>query len=590
MSPRDAQRAVARIRRLYARHCSNPVVIVADQDGAPEVRVDLRTDRRPVHVQAYHLRIRSDGIDLRAAETDGLRAGLSTLAQLLFAGETQIACMDIDDWPDFARRGVMLDISRDKVPTLATLRGIIDRLAAWKFNELQLYMEHAFVYRAHPTVWRGASPLTGRQIEDLDAYCRERGMTLVPNQNSFGHMERWLCRPRYAPLAETRGPWQTPWGAVRTRPSTLCPVDPRSARLVASLYDALLPHFSADRFNIGCDETWELGQGRSGAACRRRGTGRVYLDFVVRLCRAVRRHRRRVMLWADMLLQFPEIVDALPADIMPMIWGYEVDHPFGRPCSIIASRGLDYYVCPGTSSWCSFAGRTTNALANLRNAAEAGRRHGATGYLITDWGDYGHRQYWPASWVPLVAGACAAWGGGANRSIDAAAEASRHAFDDPTATMGRLWFDAGRVHEASGVALNNRTVLFACMQASLDDPAGVEGLAPGAAERMAAAVDRLAADAKAFRATDTESRLVRDELLATLAVLRHACGRAAVMVGIRQGRGPSRATLRRLGREMNGIIARHRRLWRARNRPGGLRDSLRHYERRRREYERGKAL
>ena len=36
----------------------------------------------------------------------------------------------------------MLDISRDKVPTMATLFHLIDRLAGWKINQLQLYIEH----------------------------------------------------------------------------------------------------------------------------------------------------------------------------------------------------------------------------------------------------------------------------------------------------------------------------------------------------------------------------------------------------------------------------------------------------------------
>ena len=54
----------------------------------------------------------------------------------------------------------MLDISRDKVPTMPTLFALVDRLAEWKINQLQLYIEHTFAYRGHEEVWRNADPMT----------------------------------------------------------------------------------------------------------------------------------------------------------------------------------------------------------------------------------------------------------------------------------------------------------------------------------------------------------------------------------------------------------------------------------------------
>jgi hexosaminidase len=98
----------------------------------------------------------------------------------------------------------MLDISRSKVPTLATLRDLAGRLASWKINQLQLYMEHTFPYTGHEDVWRDASPISPDEILSLDAYCRERHIELVPNQNTLGHFERWLRHGRYSPSPRTR--------------------------------------------------------------------------------------------------------------------------------------------------------------------------------------------------------------------------------------------------------------------------------------------------------------------------------------------------------------------------------------------------
>src|SRR5205807_1993803 len=111
--------------------------------------------------------------------------------------------------------------------------------------------------------------------------------------------------------------------------------------------------------------------------------------------------------------------------------------PFDERCGALARAGLTFYVCPGTSSWCSFAGRTDNALSNLRGAAQAGQRHGAKGYLITDWGDGGHRQYLPASYIPFLYGAAVSWCSTANRDIDVACTASALAFGDSSGDAGR---------------------------------------------------------------------------------------------------------------------------------------------------------
>ena len=499
------------------------------------------------------------------------------------SGHDAIRVMNIADWPDFPARGVMLDISRDKVPSMGTLKRLIDMLAGWKINQLQLYTEHAYAYAGHERVWRGASPITGPQIDELDRYCRDRLIELVPNQNSFGHLERWLRHAPYADLAETTGGWKTPWGETRSTPATLDPGNPGSIRLLRDLYGQLLPRFSSKLLNVGCDETWELGQGRSRAACRRSGAGQVYLRFLMKIRRLVRRHGRRTMFWSDMIHQHPDLIRDLPDDVVPLVWGYEADSPFGRRCAPLAARGLSFYVCPGTSSWCSFGGRTQNCLTNLRNAARAGRRYRADGYLIADWGDYGHRQYLPASYPGLLYGAALAWCGRSNESIDVARELSRHVFGDPSGLAGRIWCDVGAVHDESGVALVNRTVLFACMQSPLDTAAGVEGLSIDGAARMIRRIDDLAARARTVRFDCDDGDLVRAELRATLAVLRHAARRAAGMVTRRQGRR-ARRDWGWLERDMGGIIERHRALWLARNRRGGLADSLAHYRRNLREY------
>ncbi len=207
--------------------------------------------RRP---QGYHLSVRTDGIIIQGHDLAGLFYGVCTLNQMVEqADERHMACLEIEDWPDFPARGVMLDISRDKVPQMGTLFDLIDRLASWKYNQFQLYTEHTFAYRNHPEPWANASPISGQEILELNAFCRERHIELVPNQNAFGHMHRWLTLEPYRHLAETHEMFPVPWG-WHQGPFSLAPTHPGSLELVRDLFDELLPYFSSGMVNVGADE------------------------------------------------------------------------------------------------------------------------------------------------------------------------------------------------------------------------------------------------------------------------------------------------------------------------------------------------
>src|SRR5438874_1755179 len=211
-TPVDLLPAARIIQGALDQHMSLHYPIVA-AGPSQEVAIDLLLSSHVPHSQGYEIEIAPAGIHISAASPEGAFYAAQTLAQILREHpDSLLPCLQIEDRPDFRARGVMLDVSRDKVPTMATLFALVDQFAALKLNQLQLYTEHTFAYRSHPDVWAQASPLTGEEILELDQYCRERFIELVPNQNSFGHMERWLKLPGYIDLAECPEGFTFPWG------------------------------------------------------------------------------------------------------------------------------------------------------------------------------------------------------------------------------------------------------------------------------------------------------------------------------------------------------------------------------------------
>lgn len=434
--------------------------------------VICRRDPRPVTgASAYELSISKSGIrilydDPADPTQDGSCAAVATLRQLFREYGRRLPCLEIRDSADFPRRGVMLDVSRGRVPRLETLLGLVAHLADLKINEFQLYTEHTFAYSKYEAVWRDWGAITGDDILKLSARCAELGIDLVPNQNSFGHLRPWLEHPPLRSMAETQGPWTLPWGDVVRWPFSLAPRHPKTIKFLRGLYDELLPYFQSRFFNAGCDETWDLGEGQSADPCRKLGKGTVYLNFLREIHKEVSRRGKSMMFWGDIILQHPDLLARLPKKkLIALNWGYEADHPFEREAALFGRAGIPFYVCPGTSSWISFIGRNDNAAANLESAARVGAQHGARGFLITDWGDGGHPQPLAVSYIPFAIGAGLSWCRKTFQTHCVVPMLNRDVFADPSGRTGRAAANLGLAHRRLHYRAFNCTPLGAALAA-----------------------------------------------------------------------------------------------------------------------------
>ena len=206
---------------------------------------------------------------------------------------------------------------KGKVPKLGTLKELATWLSHWKINEIQLYVENVFTFKKHPEIGKGYSPFTSEEILSLQEHCKTHHIRLVGSLSSFGHFEKILSLPKYRHLGEKPGFRGFPGG------TTLCPIDPDTIKLVAELYSEFVPLFKAEDFNVCCDETWELGKGRSEKKATRIGVGQVYLDFLLKIHRLCEKHGKRMNAWADIILNHPELLGKLPKDLVLLNWEYE---------------------------------------------------------------------------------------------------------------------------------------------------------------------------------------------------------------------------------------------------------------------------
>lgn len=545
--------------------CTPQLTFQQKRDG--KTLLNIRLDMTKFSSQEYSLTADKKGFNIIAGDERGAFYALTTLKQIFKQTGTETPQLRISDFPDFDQRGMMLDISRCKVPTMDSLKKYIDILASLKFNQLQLYTEHTFAYFKHETVYFESSPMTAEEILEIDEYCARNYIELVPNFNSFGHLGRWLKHPEYRHLAECPDGFEFPWGGYSKHGGVLYP-GTESLKFIDSLYKEFLPNFSSKLFNIGCDETWELGQGRSKKAAAKHGSEKIYFDFLLKLAILVKKHKRQMMFWGDIILKRPELIKELPKDIIALNWGYEADHPFKDECAKFAKAGVPFYVCPGTSSWNSLIGSYAKARKNLANAAENGLKFGAAGYLITDWGDGGHHQYLPISYPGILTGACFSWCFNANRDLDTAHALNFMIFNDNKEKLGQILLDISEIQHKIPVQKQNCSIfdrmLFFNNKEIKETFAGVS---KKYFNQALFNLDKLKQKIYDSQVYTSDCLLVKNEISAGIEMVEFSLIRTMAVLW------PKNADKIMLKHRLQHIIRIHEELWLARNRYGGLRES-----------------
>ncbi len=358
----------------------------------------------------YYLDVNEDGITIRGGWTASLGQGVQKLRQLFSQYAGLLPAVKIEDEPDFKTRGFFHDVTRGRVQTLSNLKKMVDTMAFYKLNQLQLYIEHTYLFRDMTELWRDETPLEAQEIMELDAYCAERGIELVPCLASFGHLYKLLGTRSYAALCELEGSAGQEFSFWdRMAHHTLNPLDLRSMELIKGMIGEFMQLFSSDKFNICADETFDLGTGKSREEAGERGRGVLYAEFVSGLFDYLVENGKTPMFWGDIICESPALIKEFPGETICLAWGYS-EQEKDTQVRVLSEAGAKLYVCPGTRGWNHFVNQMYESYENIARMCDYGRKYHALGVLNTDWGDYGHVGHPDFSIPCMIYGAAFSWG------------------------------------------------------------------------------------------------------------------------------------------------------------------------------------
>jgi hypothetical protein len=411
----DAQFAAADLNRALKDILGYELEIVHATDGAPATdRIVIGrpgTDRlaaslldryelkltEAMSAEGYALGVGNDGIVIGAANGPGLLYGTMSLRQMLRirTGDRSLPGLAIHDWPFMKMRGIQDEFSYGQVSTMQNFKDVIRFLAEYKMNTEFYYFEDTFRFKLYPTIGLERGAMTAEQAKELQAFAKPYNVQIIPIFEMLGNQGQLLMLDAVRPFAEYPG-------------SQSFSVDDEAFEFLKSCFLELADVFESPYFHVGLDESWDLGFGKSEARVQKEGRGAVHASHYRRIYDLVKKRGKKMIMYADIILERPEILEMIPKDIILMDWHYEPRQHYPS-VPLLAKRGFPLMVLPGMSNWDRIFPTLSAAMINIRNFTLDGMRQKALGSFTSTWGDNGSKNLRELLYYGYAYGAEVTW-------------------------------------------------------------------------------------------------------------------------------------------------------------------------------------
>lgn len=288
--------------------------------------------------------------------------------------------------------GIMLDCSRNGVPTVESVKKHIDILSELGYNCLMLYTEDTYALPDQPYFGYLRGRYTHAQLQELDRYGISKGVELIPCIQTLAHLNAIVRWKAYRDITDI--------GDI------LLARDDKTYGLVEQMFATLESCFTSRLVHIGMDEAHMVGLGKYLQKHGYRDRFSILTDHLSRVCRIAKDHGFRPMIWSDMFFRLcnngvytqeapqvpgPEVVAAVPKDVDLVYWNY-YSNTKNIYDNMIRAHGCfsnRLWFAGGFWAWSGFAPKNAMSIHRTKQALEAAREHGIRDLLFTVWSDDG---------------------------------------------------------------------------------------------------------------------------------------------------------------------------------------------------------
>ena len=336
---------------------------------------------KSLYNQAYSLSITNNKIEINAITEKGLFYGAMSLVQLLENNITrEIQTLEIYDWPNMELRGISDDISRGQVSNLKNFKRILDFIARYKINTYMPYLEDMLQLKSYPSIGKNRGALSNKEVEEIVSYATERYIDVIPAFQTLGHFENILTKEEFVDYAEFPGA------------ASLAVTEAKTYGFLENMLKEVFALFPSEYINIGADESYDVGYGKSKALTNKVGSAKVHTEHYKKVFQFCKANNKKVIMYGDVILNQKDILDLIPKDITIIDWHYGANKRYVST-DIFKKAKFNFIVSPSVWNFRTTFPTYQIALPNIKNIIHDGLLNGAKGIINSNWGDYGAETF-----------------------------------------------------------------------------------------------------------------------------------------------------------------------------------------------------
>ena len=241
--------------------------------------IHLSVDKSIQNPEGYRLAVTDQGIEIAGGSEAGVFYGVQTLRKSLPATakamDIEIPAVQINDYPRFRYRGMMLDVSRHFF-SIYEVKKYIDILALHNINtfhwhlsddqgwriEIKKYPELTQIgsQRKETVIGHNSGEYDGQpyggfytqdEVRDVIAYAKKRFITIIPEIDMPGHQLAALAT--YPELGCTGGPYEV-WRQWGISEDVICAGNEKSMQFLEDVLAEIIDLFPSEYIHVGGDE------------------------------------------------------------------------------------------------------------------------------------------------------------------------------------------------------------------------------------------------------------------------------------------------------------------------------------------------
>ena len=310
--------------------------------------------------------------------------GLATLTGWIKDG---IKEKRLEQTPLFISNGAMVDMSRNAVMNVKTVKFMLRKMALMGMNTYMLYTEDTYEIEERPYFGYMRGRYTKDEIRELDAYAITLGVELVPCIQVLGHLATTLRWRAHAGVKDTANVMFVGRDATYD--------------FIEDMFRTVSECFTSKRLHMGMDETHDLGRGSYLDANGYRPFGEIYSEHLARVCEMAKRYGFKPMIWSDMIIRFggsprvydpntvitPELCELVPKDCELVFWDYYNPGESFYTKNIQNHRALGAHTifAGGIWTWSGHCPYFSESITNTRPALDACKKEGIDEIFATIW-------------------------------------------------------------------------------------------------------------------------------------------------------------------------------------------------------------